>query len=29
MLFRGFIEGIEVIPSTKRGAKGEFETVAE
>lgn len=29
MLFRGFIEGAEVIPSTKRGAKGEFETVAE
>lgn len=28
-LFLGFIDGDKVIPSTKRGAKGEMETVAE
>lgn len=28
-LFLGFINGDKVIPSTKRGAKGEMETVAE
>lgn len=29
MLFRGFIDGETMIESTKRGAKGEMETVAE
>lgn len=29
MLFCGFIEGGKIIESTKRGAKGEMETVAE
>ena len=29
MLFRGFIEGNKEIASTKRGAKGEIETIAE
>lgn len=29
MLFRGFIEGSIEVPSTKRGAKGEMETIAE
>lgn len=28
-LFEGFIDGDKVIPSTKRGAKGEMETIAE
>lgn len=28
-LFLGFIDGDKVVPSTKRGAKGEMETVAE
>jgi hypothetical protein len=29
MLFRAFIEGNTQIASTKRGAKGEMETIAE
>lgn len=29
MLFKGFISGADIIESTKRGAKGEMETVAE
>lgn len=29
MLFKGFINGADIIESTKRGAKGEMETVAE
>jgi hypothetical protein len=29
MLFRAFIEGDIRVASTKRGAKGEMETIAE
>lgn len=29
LLFQSFIKGKEIIPSTKRGHKGEFETIAE
>lgn len=29
LLFQSFINGKEIIPSTKRGHKGEFETIAE
>lgn len=29
LLFRSFIEGYKIIPSTKRGCKGQFESVAE
>ncbi|MGM9858091.1 MAG: DHH family phosphoesterase [Bacilli bacterium] len=29
LLFQSFIKGKEVIPSTKRGHRGEFETIAE
>lgn len=29
LLFQSFIKGKEIVPSTKRGHKGEFETIAE
>lgn len=29
ILFKSFVNGSEIVPSTKRGHKGEFETIAE